>query len=269
MARSPRQEALYGKLAAPAPAPGPPGLTRPRAEVTAQLQERSDRGKELQARAIQSHSDMEAYKNDAQKWREYNSELLAQLFTSEAIQKEYMSSARPSRMARDEVEVFKIRRETVNREIAKLESIVERLGLYQEVVPESALCVEDRALKDRSKVFVVHGHDEAARLAVAGFLQKIGLEAITLQDQPDQGLTIIEKFEAYAREVGFAVVLLTPDDVVGAVSASSPMSRARQNVIFELGYFVGKLGRGKGWKLKLAKELRAAEFEFDDAKVWA
>jgi predicted nucleotide-binding protein len=137
---------------------------------------------------------------------------------------------------------------------------------------------------------------KAAGLAAAGFLQKIGLEAITLQDQPNQGLTIIEKFETYAREVGFAVVLLTPDDVGGAVSASSPMSRARQNVIFELGYFVGKLGRGKvcllrkgqiegfsdfdgvlytpmdsgdGWKLKLAKEVRAAGFEFDDAKVWA
>ena len=123
MSRS-RQRALYGEPAAPAPAPGPPGLTRPRAEVTAQLQERSDRGKELQARQIQSHSDMEAYNNDAQKWREYNSALLGRLFTSEAIQKEYLYSALPSRMARNEIEALKIRRETVDREIAKLKSIV-------------------------------------------------------------------------------------------------------------------------------------------------
>lgn len=187
--------------------------------------------------------------------------------------------------------------QSMDRQIATLESIRERLDLYPEALPGSQVAAEAApTTREGSKVFVVHGHDEAARLAVASFLQKIGLEAITLQEQPDQSRTIIEKFEASAREVGFAVVLLTPDDVGGAVSASLPMSRARQNVIFELGYFVGKLGRekvcllrkgeiegfsdfdgvlytpmdsGDGWKLKLTKELRAAEFEFDDAKVWA
>jgi hypothetical protein len=113
--------------------------------------------------------------------------------------------------------------------------------------------------------------------------------------QPDQGLTIIEKFEAYANQVAFAVVLLTPDDVGGAALAPSQASRARQNVIFELGYFAGKLGRGRacllrkgdveipsdlygviytnmdadeGWKLKLAKELKAAGLKFDGDKVF-
>jgi predicted nucleotide-binding protein len=178
-----------------------------------------------------------------------------------------------------------------------LESIVERLGLYQEAVPESALSVEGRALKDRSKVFVVHGHDEGALQAVARFLDTIGLKAIVLREQPDQGRTIIEKFEACAREVGFAVVLLTPDDLGGAATAAAQVSRTRQNVIFELGYFVGSLGRGRAcllrkgdveipsdlfgviysdfdhpaesWKVKLARELKAAELEFDSAKVLA
>jgi hypothetical protein len=95
------------------------------------------------------------------------------------------------------------------------------------------------------KVFVVHGHDSGARDAVARFLGKIELEAIILQEQPDQGLTIIEKFETYASQVGFAVVLLIPDDLAGPTSAPSQTSRARQNVIFELGYFAGKLGRGR------------------------
>jgi predicted nucleotide-binding protein len=150
--------------------------------------------------------------------------------------------------------------------------------------------------RSSSKVFVVHGHDEAAREAMARFLEKIELEAIILHEQPDQGLTIIEKFEAYASQVGFAVVLLTPDDLGGPASAPAQAARARQNVIFELGYFVGKLGRGRacllrkgeveipsdlygviytdmdaaeGWKLKLVKELKAAGLNFDANKVWA
>jgi hypothetical protein len=65
------------------------------------------------------------------------------------------------------------------------------------------------------KVFVVHGHDEAAREGMARFLERIELEAVILHEQPDQGLTIIEKFEAYASQVSFAVILLTPDDLGG------------------------------------------------------
>jgi predicted nucleotide-binding protein len=144
---------------------------------------------------------------------------------------------------------------------------------------------------------VVHGHDEGALQAVARFLETIGLQAIVLREQPDQGRTIIEKFEACASEVGFAVALLTPDDLGGPVTAPEQVSRARQNVVFELGYFVGSLGRGRacllrkgeveipsdlfgviytemdhpaeGWKVKLARELKGAQFEFDADKVLA
>jgi predicted nucleotide-binding protein len=91
----------------------------------------------------------------------------------------------------------------------------------------------------------VHGHDEAVLQGLARFLEKLGLEAIVLREQPNKGLTIIEKFEDSADEVGFAVVLLTPDDVGGIAAQDSQSARARQNVIFELGYFSGKLGRGK------------------------
>jgi predicted nucleotide-binding protein len=146
------------------------------------------------------------------------------------------------------------------------------------------------------KVFIVHGHDEAALQGVARFLEKLRLQAIILQEQPDQGRTIIEKFEACASEVGFAVVLLTPDDFAGVAGETSHASRARQNVIFELGYFVGRLGRGRacllrkgeveipsdlsgviytdldateGWKLKLVRELKAAELDFDANKILA
>jgi len=140
------------------------------------------------------------------------------------------------------------------------------------------------------RVFVVHGHDEATKEAVARFLTKLSLEPVILHEQPNQGRTIIEKFESHA-EVDFAVVLLTPDDVgyaAGEPDDSRP--RARQNVIFELGYFVGRLGRSRvcalhkgsvdilsdydgviyvsmddpqGWRLLLAREIKAAGIDVD------
>ncbi len=148
--------------------------------------------------------------------------------------------------------------------------------------------------RNLSKVFVVHGHDPSAREEVGRFLDRIGLEAVILQEKPDRGQTVIEKFESNANEVRFAVVLLTPDDVGGAVVEPAQSARARQNVIFELGYFVGKLGRGRacllrkgnveipsdlagviyteldpagGWKLRLATELKEAGLVFDASKL--
>ncbi len=100
-----------------------------------------------------------------------------------------------------------------------------------------------------NKVFIVHGHDEAALQGLARFIEKLGLHAVVLREKPDQGRTIIEKFESEA-DVGFAVILLTPDDIGGSSTASTPNARARQNVIFELGYFTGKLGRGRVMLLK-------------------
>ncbi|PWC26771.1 hypothetical protein CR165_21405 [Pseudoroseomonas aestuarii] len=160
---------------------------------------------------------------------------------------------------------------------------------------ETAPSVPAQAKRPSRKVFVVHGHDEAALQSVARYLEKLGLEAIILREQPDQGLTIIEKFEGCAAEVGFAVVLLTPDDIGGSTMGPQQASRARQNVIFELGYFAGKLGRGRacllrkgdveipsdlygviytdldiaeGWKMKLVRELKAAKLDFDANRAW-
>jgi predicted nucleotide-binding protein len=141
------------------------------------------------------------------------------------------------------------------------------------------------------KVFLVHGHDEAVLHEVARFLERLKQDVIVLREQANQGRTIIEKFENYAA-VGFAVVLLTPDDRGGpiAVPFDKQQPRARQNVILELGYFLGRLGRnrvcalyregveipsdysgvlyvklddGGGWRLILAKEMRAAELPVD------
>jgi predicted nucleotide-binding protein len=142
------------------------------------------------------------------------------------------------------------------------------------------------------KVFVVHGHDEGAREAVARFLHQIGFEEIILHEQASRSRTVIEKVEAHG-DVGFAVVLLTPDDE-GCVKGGTPQPRPRQNVLLELGYFVGRLGRERvcalkrgdleipsdwrgvvadpfdeagAWKQTIAKELEAAGYEIDWNKV--
>jgi predicted nucleotide-binding protein len=94
------------------------------------------------------------------------------------------------------------------------------------------------------KVFIVHGHDDESKESVARFIERLRLEPIILHEKPNSGRTIIEKFEAYSADIAYAVVLLTPDDVGSVVGSHDSMkSRARQNVIMELGYFMGRLGR--------------------------
>lgn len=150
------------------------------------------------------------------------------------------------------------------------------------------------AMKMGNDVFVVHGHDEATKEAVARFIERIGAKVIILHEQPNAGKTIIEKFEAYT-DVGFAVVLLTPDDVgTSKLTNGKSKPRARQNVIFELGYFIGKLGRNRvcalhkeeielpsdidgllyvpmdssgAWRLTLAREIKHAGLIIDLNKV--
>lgn len=148
---------------------------------------------------------------------------------------------------------------------------------------------------DSRKVFVVHGHDHGTKETVARFLGKLDLEPIILHEQADQGRTIFEKFEDHAEDVGCAVVILTADDF--AASKAEPdkqEDRARQNVVFEFGYFAGKLGRNrtfalveKGvalpsdihglvyipledgtWHMRLVKELKAAGLDVDANKAF-
>lgn len=95
------------------------------------------------------------------------------------------------------------------------------------------------------RVFVVHGHDHGAKETVARYLERLGLETVILHEKPSESRTVIEKIEAFS-DVGFAVVLLTPDDVGAAKDdAANLKARARQNVVLELGYFLGKLRRSR------------------------
>jgi len=99
------------------------------------------------------------------------------------------------------------------------------------------------------KIFVVHGHEDAAKTEIELFLRQHGLEPIVLHRLPDRGMTLIEKIEHYS-EVVYAIVIMTPDDtVVGSGKSVNKIRReehrARQNVIFEWGFFVGRYGRKK------------------------
>jgi predicted nucleotide-binding protein len=174
--------------------------------------------------------------------------------------------------------------------ICALEDEVAELDIETASATHMQAAVAEKALS--RKVFVVHGHEGEPREAVSGFLRKIDFTPIILREQTNQGRTIIEKFEAYA-DVDFAVVVLTPDDV-GGPKGGALQPRARQNVLLELGYFIGKLGRQNvcaiklgdleipsdilgiiwtqfdehgAWKTALAKELRDAGHTIDWNRV--
>lgn len=155
---------------------------------------------------------------------------------------------------------------------------------------KKSLTKVSKARPDMTKVFIVHGQDETAKLDVARFVEKLGFEAIILHEQVSSGKTIIEKIEEFSN-VGFGLVLYTPCDI-GARKGDEMnlQARGRQNVVFEHGYLIAKLGRRnvcalvkgkieipndisgvvyvpmddhKAWKLEIAKELRNAGYDVD------
>lgn len=99
--------------------------------------------------------------------------------------------------------------------------------------------------RNKRKVFIVHGRDNAAKQEVARFIEQLGLEAIILHEQTNAGMTIIEKIEHYSNDADFALILYTPCDKGRGTHESHlpPKDRARQNVVFEHGYLMAKLGR--------------------------
>lgn len=139
--------------------------------------------------------------------------------------------------------------------------------------------------ENSNNVFIVHGHDEQAKESSARFIEKLGLNAIILHEQANEGKTIIEKLEKHT-DAAYAIVLFTPDDVgSSAATSENLLPRARQNVLVELGYMAAKIGRDKvcvlrkgnveipsdflgvlyididaagAWRLTLAKELKVA-----------
>lgn len=171
-----------------------------------------------------------------------------------------------------------------------LKTLEEELRLFAKPAPSYSK-TKPSPVSNRD-VFIVHGHDDAMKEAAARTLGKLLFNPVILHEQPSKGRTIIEKFEEYSN-ASFAVILLSPDDLVKLKSSEKDFGyRARQNVILELGFFLGKIGRSNvlvlykqeqnfeipsdysgvlfvaydtsgHWKMELAKELKAAGHEVD------
>lgn len=179
----------------------------------------------------------------------------------------------------------------IKKALNKLDSFVQR-SVFRFKEDETNI-IHSRSF-DPKKIFVVHGNNETVKQTVARTLVNIGLNPIILAELPDKGRTVIEKFENEGNDVGFAVVLLTADDKGRKNKARTMQSRARQNVVFEMGYFMALLGRERvmlllqpgveepsdlkgvvytpldkdcAWKYSLIKEMKACGYNVDANKV--
>jgi predicted nucleotide-binding protein len=273
-------------------------LQTPRPEAEARIRKQIEKGQKLLELRIGNSAELEQARNEKRKWSDFNAELLRRIVDTDELVNDYYPTGGfvswgPVPFAVQVKEFYS----DVQDYVTRLESILGRLELISEspvlARPTKAQPTASHPEVSR-RVFVVHGHDEEAKQSAARCLEKLELEAIILHEQPSRGRTIIEKFEDYA-DVGFAVVLLTPDDLgveKGEIDNLRP--RARQNVVFELGFFVGKLGRqrvcalhrgdveipsdcagvlwvpmepGGAWRFALGREIKEAGLDVDLNKL--
>lgn len=248
---------------------------------------------QIQAEIIGSKADCEYVQKGHRKWHRITYEHLMRIFTAPTLANEFDGSGVQIAVigSRSLVDHIREIKENIDTDIECLDTIREIVALISPAEPSYK--IDDARLSlDDTRVLVIHGHDDAAKEAVARVLERLGLTAIILHEQPNGGMTLIEKLETHSAP-GFAVALLTPDDV-GGTSPENLHSRARQNVILELGYCTGKLGRDrvmalvKGqieipsdfagvvytpmdqagqWKYRLGQELRAIGIEVDLHKI--
>ncbi|WP_411165158.1 TIR domain-containing protein [Klebsiella oxytoca] len=226
-----------------------------RDDMKNKIQDRIQKGLLLLQKSINDNNDLEQFNADYRKWSDFNSELLKRSFTNEDFKVEYEGGVFGGISLYEPSLGEKISDSTrrLQGKIRKLESIMERLELIpiSSHVAEENIEMPQNSVVKTKKVFIVHGRDEVSKTNLEVFLREIGLEPIVLHRQADVGQTVIEKFEANS-DVGFAFILLTPDEIAYLSPEDSLPDdkrqkelRARPNVMFEFGYFVGKLGRSK------------------------
>lgn len=280
-----------------------------REEARDKISSQIERGKKLLNIPSIATDGVREAEAERENWHRYNSELLRNCFEGDEIIDEYKKNVSKNyhiylgdsmAFGYDKMEAFN---RLITLDLKLLESILERLELYsvKHIINQILISLpgdrnnysKEKKAIDRA-IFIVHGKDEAAKQSLARFLEKLDLNPIILHEKPDKGKTIIEKFESYSK-VSFAIVLLTPDDEGYPKGEKKKLNqRARQNVIFELGFFIGKLGRERvcalykpdielpsdysgiiykifddtgGWKLELAKEMEDAGIEIDHKKL--
>lgn len=263
-----------------------------------ELEKRIEIGETLFSFQVRTESDFSQNREEYNLWDDYNSEYLKQSFNNEHNEYKdrydkcsmFIGFTKRAQTPNAKLINFK---ETVQTKVGNLKKLLAKADLLKSSVPGSKTIAKAKEITNTNRIFIVHGHDERTKLDVARTLEKLGLEPIILSEQPNEGQTIIEKFELHA-DVGFAVVLLTADDLGRTKSEEDDKYRARQNVILEMGYFIGTLGRsrvfplyesgvelpsdllgilynplddGDTWKFKLVKELNAAGYLVDANKL--
>ncbi len=277
-------------------------------EANKKIERQLEKGRWLHDQ-IGSYEDSDKARRDINNWSRYNLDLLTKLFENRHIVGYihfYHGDLTVHEMEQiidsgDSLPDNATYRSDMSESISSLEGILERLELFEELSdstlrPQSSDNVSDNPVCNLGDdVFVVHGHDEAAKLAMADFVRTFDLNPIILDEKANEGQTIIEKFEAHAGEAGYAIILLTPDDIGAVKDETNDLKpRARQNVILELGYFLGALGRERvcvlhkekvelpsdihgvlyvpmdnnnGWKFELAREMKQAKLPIDLNKL--
>ena len=288
-----------------------PKLRVNKKEAKNKIQARIEKGELFSDREICSEEELDIVRMEAENWSKYNTDLLIKLFDNPSVSNDYKGiyrrgslgyAARMGLSAIPDLE-DKIReyQKDMADSIISLRGISDRLELFGEVLDNASQTFDNKGISDNptrtfgDEVFIVHGHDEAAKQSIARFVEKFNLKAIILDEQVSKGQTIIDKFEEYADKAGFAIVLLTPDDIGAPKDKQGGLKdRARQNVILELGYFLHKLGRKRvrvlhkkevelpsdihgivyvpmnnpnDWQLKLAKEMKQVGLPVDLNKL--
>lgn len=235
-----------------------PKLRVRRAEANQKIQTRIEKGQQLHVRQINSDDELEKARAESKKWSDYNETLLLRLFDNTSIAEYaytdfndfpgFIYTDKPMPLS-EELGYYQ---KGMDSSINSLEGIRDRLELYDEPSDVLQRTPDNAGISNTSqsifgdKVFIVHGHDDEAKETVARFVENFGIEATILHEQANRGQTIPEKFEEHAGEAGFAIILLTPDDVgASQAEANKFKPRARQNVVLGLGYFWGRLGRGR------------------------
>lgn len=239
---------------------------------------------------ITEEENYRTWRQDQKRWNERTRAALRHVYgDSEAAEEFYRAAEPPSYVGGFSTwpQNFESNYSDVGNGVNVLVSLSERLQYDDE--PAASTPAPTPARSKNPVVFIVHGHDTGFREKVARWLEKEGpneLEVVILDEQPDKGRTVLEKLEDHASESLYAVVLFTGDDV-GAVKSSTDMKpRARQNVVFEFGWFCGLIGRENvgvihapdvelpsdlsglvyipqsEWEKKLRRELTASGLEF-------
>jgi predicted nucleotide-binding protein len=273
----------------------PPNLVVSKKDADVQLEARIELGKKMLKWAIPTQEELSGAKELYRKWDDFNKEMLRRMFDSPEVSDEYRYIGFRVLGGQSFEEAIEDLLDNIRTRVNRLESIRERLILYKEPLGNisDAMHPTTSSLTSEKTVFIVHGRDDGSKETIARFLTRLGLKVTILHEQPNCGMTIMEKLEEYS-SVAFAVILLTPDDEGRLARNGDLKPRARQNVVFELGYFIAKLGRNHvcpllvegveqpsdfegvvyvpyddrgAWRFELAREIRAAGLDVDLNKI--